>query len=154
MNFSCFGPLSLVEYWFAPQTLRLECWSALNIEMDPTSPGAGEYLALIAITLALEFVVYFLFLKKRFVFFKVVRVNLFLNLATHPLVTFLFPLLIAKAQMSVAGYITAAEIFAPLVETILLVFLFRIPLALAAVSSFLANLTSWALGLWLVSAFG
>jgi hypothetical protein len=68
------------------------------------------------------------------------------NLATHPIIYFLFPAIGAGLSVAWRDTYLVSELFAPLVEATILVFGARISAKIAFPAMFLANLSSWAIG--------
>ena len=143
----CYGPSRLVQYWLFREKLPLECWSTLNMEMSLPDLTLGSYLLLFSLTLLLEFGIYWAILRRQRKLADIAVSSVCLNIATHPAVTFLFPVLAVRQQATTAVYITQAEIFAPLVEALLLYFVFSLPARTSLLASLTANLVSWGVGL-------
>lgn len=104
-----------------------------------------EYAKILAATLALEFPLYWLFFRSMG-WKKVVALTFVVNLASHPLVTFAWPLLIQKMGWSFGHFILAAELFAPIVETLIIRYGWKISWKRSILAAFVANLLSWTMG--------
>jgi hypothetical protein len=103
--------------------------------------GFGEALG---ITLAAETAVLFLLFRNRYAIGKIVGTSIIANLATHPLVWFVFPL----AGMPYALAMIVSEFFAIGAEAVILrVLLPNIRIEGALISSALANLASFSAGI-------
>ncbi len=76
---------------------------------------------------------------------------LILNLATHPLVTFVFPMFGQGLGLNMASAIVLKETFAPLVETLILRRGSNLSWSEAAALAVAANLFSWWLGAYIVA---
>jgi len=146
---NCYGPWRIFQYWFFPADLPMDCLVPLNSDVGAMDLGVGRYLLLFGLTFLIELPIYRLALKG-LPTKKILLVTLLLNLATHPIVTFLFPWG-AQDRFTMGGYVASAEVFAPAVEAALLVFLYRVSPTRAVPGAVLANLSSWGLGLWLLS---
>jgi hypothetical protein len=120
----------------------------------PPTPGVAPnfvtYLELFATTCALEAVIYwpaFAWLQPASKWSTRTKAILGVNLATHPAVVFLLPLLAARLEISYACYLASAEIFATVIEALLLRWVFRFSMQTAFIVSIVANLFSWWIGL-------
>lgn len=72
------------------------------------------------------------------------------NLATHPFIYWILPWLGVQYEWSFAEVLLSAEIFAPLIEVALAVFVFKQRALLAVPLIILGNLCSWWVGVYLV----
>ncbi|MGO9544746.1 MAG: hypothetical protein ACLPPF_08125 [Rhodomicrobium sp.] len=72
-----------------------------------------------------------------------------LNLATHPAVYFVLPVLAERLGWTLLTQAAVSEVFAFTVEAALLRAVWKYPWRAAAAASFLANLTSWWSGAYL-----
>jgi hypothetical protein len=70
-----------------------------------------------------------------------------LNLATHPFIYLVIPILMAHFQSTYLTYLTVSEVFAPAIEALLLWHLWSIPAGKSIFFSLVANLFSWGAGL-------
>ena len=99
-----------------------------------------NYLSLFFLTFFIEGLVLYIFLKD---IKRTIYISLILNIATHPLVTFIIPCIFSKFTI----YLLFAESFAFLTEFIILYFLFgRSKLKKYFLISALMNITSWQIG--------
>lgn len=105
-----------------------------------------DYLSLFSLTYALETPIYFLGLRKYSKLRQILFISLVLNLATHPIVCFLFPVLADILRMNYDQYLILAEVFAPLVEFLLLRFVFKFSMQRSLLVAVAANLVSWLIG--------
>jgi hypothetical protein len=72
------------------------------------------------------------------------------NLATHPIVFFLIPRLVDHFNGRFVDSLVIAEVFAPVVEALLLWKLLRLSAGRATLTSMAANLCSWSVGVYLI----
>lgn len=97
-------------------------------------------------TVLIEAPVYFFAL--RFLAFKTkLKLVLSVNLATHPIVFYLFPWVLMHWHLNYGAYVLSAEIFAPLVEGLMIWKIFKVPASAAFAAAFAANIISWWLGI-------
>jgi hypothetical protein len=109
----------------------------------------ADYLPYFLKTIVIEFPIYYLLFKNFQSFKKLLVINLVLNLATHPIVFYVISYICFRLDLSYLHYLISAEIFAPVVEALILIYVFKIPISKAWVASILANLMSWSIGVWL-----
>jgi len=96
------------------------------------------------LTVLAEFFVYFVFLPKKYSFWYVLLFILIINLLTQPLVFSYLP----QFFHSRAAYLLFAELSVPVIEGVILIFVFKKEYFLKIIAlSFLANLLSFVLGL-------
>lgn len=107
------------------------------------------YLPYFLKTLLLELPIYYFFLRNLRTWKEIVLINLNLNLATHPILFYGISALCSSYQSSYLTYLISAEIFAPLVETLLLIFVYKVNYKKAITAAVIANLISWSVGIWL-----
>lgn len=145
------------------------CFNYLNstVVIDPV--GALTYIKYFLTTLFLEFPIYYWLLRNQtlilsknlgqrlpqsFLRFnqlrKIIVTSILINLATHPIVFFVFPYMSGKGDWTFTTYLLVAEVFAPIVEAVILKFLFKLPVQKAAMAAILANLFSWTVGVLLL----
>jgi len=144
----CYTPYSIIQFFIKPDSLDLECRMLLEAPTWLPNVGVLEYFVLFALTCGLEAPFYMsirsLNWSKRF------RALIALNLATHPAVTFIWPHIMYGLDQNAGAYILAAETFAPVVEALLLIFVFKVGAPAAFLFAILANLVSWGFGLYLI----
>ena len=87
-----------------------------------------EYLPFFLKTFVLELPIYFLFLRTLKNVPVILKMNTVLNLATHPVVFFIIPLILTQLNATYLHYLVVAEIFAPLVEALVLFKVYKISL--------------------------
>lgn len=145
---SCYTPLGVVGYFFSPDKLSLMCKINLSsVGGELAQVTFASYLVVFLTTNLLEAPFYYLaFHKNPNAWRKAPLALIGANLATHPTIYFIFPTLAAKFQMTYVAMLLACEIFAPLVETVLLNRVAKIEIKKAAVLMLIANLFSWWLG--------
>ena len=107
-----------------------------------------EYLPFFLKTFVLELPIYFLFLRTLKNVPVILKVNTVLNLATHPVVFFTIPLILTQLNATYLHYLVVAEIFAPLVEALVLFKVYKISLGRAVLAALCANLFSWSVGIY------
>lgn len=137
----CFSPLSLALSYLHPDSVSMICASFLSVPTSPSGIALPYYLFLFALTFLLELP-----------FYRSVRTTLILNLATHPAVIWLFPYLFEGQERRTM--VLWAELFAILLEFVLLFKLFRYPWKRALGLTLVANLFSWWAGQYLVRWLG
>ena len=113
---SCLMPWSILINFF-----RMHQCSAYYLA--PAFDGHitfAQYLPYFIKTFFIELPVYYIFLKE----FKKIKdllfINLILNLATHPIVFFVISAICFKYDISYLYYLLSAEIYAPLIEILIL----------------------------------
>ena len=93
---------------------------------------------------------YFAFVKfQKLTLIQILKQVLVLNLATHPIVFFVFPYFLEKTGSDIFTYIWTAEFFAFAIEAMILKLYYRYSWRSAVWASGLANLFSWSVGIWL-----
>jgi hypothetical protein len=110
--------------------------------------GFFDYVPFFFKTYALELPIYYLFLRKTRDFLQILNADLVLNLATHPIVFFIIPMVLAVFQATYMQYLFIAEIFAPVTEALILYYFFKLSLRRAFAAAILANLFSWSVGIF------
>ncbi|MEQ1875028.1 MAG: hypothetical protein ABL958_00185 [Bdellovibrionia bacterium] len=142
----CYTPYSVIQYFVARPTLHEECNMLLSAPTWLPDMPLSEYLLYLIITCGLEAPFYMSI--RSLSWQKRVAAIFILNIATHPAVTFLWPVFLDKYDFTTAGMILTVETFAPVTEALILIFGFRVKPATAILVAFLANLVSWGLGLY------
>jgi hypothetical protein len=108
-----------------------------------------EYAQLFGLTFALEVPVYHAVCRRTRTYFGswslAGRVFL-LNLLTHPLVCFGFPSFAARAGIEGGTSLALSEVFAVLMEGLVLSCLWELPMRRALAGALVANLASWWVG--------
>ena len=107
-----------------------------------------EYLPFFLKTFALELPIYFLFLQTLKNIPTVLKINAVLNLATHPIVFFVIPIILAYLGATYLHYLAVAEIFAPLIEALILFRIYKLSLGRSLTAAICANLFSWSVGIY------
>jgi hypothetical protein len=137
----CYYPWNLFSY---------ECELVLGHQLFQNQSSFLFYLGIFLMTCFLESIFYFLVGKwRKLTIPKIIEQILILNLATHPVVFFVFPYFVEGAGSDVFTYIWTAELFAFVIEALILKYRYRYSWALAILTSGLANLFSWTVGIWL-----
>lgn len=148
MNEICVAPWNLIYHLIVGYADGHVCAGQLEEPMWSGAVPLLFYLKYFFATVALEASFYFLFIKGISWRHKIIAVFV-LNFATHPVIFFVFPEMAARLEWSYAHYLTAAELFAPMVEALLLRYFFQQGTRRAILTGFGANLLSWSIGaLW------
>lgn len=127
---SCDHSFSVFQYF-----LTGECAEVFASPPADPAIGFGTYLLFFALTCLFEWPWYR----------KPLRV-LFLNLLTHPLVVWGWPVLIRNLGGGYGAYVLAAEAFAPALEAWALHRIWKVPARRAVWMALGANLFSWLVG--------
>ncbi len=127
---SCDHSFSVFQYF-----LKGECAEVFAPAPSDPGIGIGAYLLFFALTCLFEWPWYR----------KPVRV-LFLNLLTHPLVVWGWPVLIRNLGGGYGTYVLTAEAFAPTLEAWALHRIWKVPARRAVWIALGANLFSWLVG--------
>lgn|GEM_PF-2347534 len=145
---NCSAPLSLIQHFLGSPV----CASELGETLGPLNATAREYFKALVLTLALEWPVYFLFLRKYWKGSRLTLAVVVINLLTHPAVWFFWPWVLSsgffQGQVSFGAYVAIAETFAPTVEALAL-WKMGIPFRRAVWAAICANLCSWGVGAWI-----
>ena len=134
----CVTPWSLLINFFSNH--GCEAIYQAGLPVDPLS--LAEYLPYFLKTFILELPIYFIFLTRMHSFFRIVMINLVLNLLTHPLIFLGMPVMFEKFGFTYLQYLLIAEIFAPLAEGIFLNYAFKVEGRTAFRAAVMANLFS------------
>ena len=144
---NCFeNPLSIFSY-FASEV----CGDVYGKVSVVYTLSAAQYLQLFLLTVLLEGPIYWLILRKSLSTRKIIAAIFIVNLATHPLVCFAFPRIGQHLHWSEGCTEILSEIFAPVVESSILLFVFKVKPKKAFLAGFAANLFSWLIGSLLVN---
>jgi hypothetical protein len=149
-NWSCITPLAIAQYFSLSSELPARCLTVLGQTCYIPAISPTKYALLFLGTVLFEIPIYFAFLRKKVPIGSLVLWTLILNLATHPAVSFLIPRICAATESRLVDYVLWAEIFAPVVEALLLWKIARVNLGRAAVAALIANLLSWWAGIVLL----
>ncbi|MEZ4750910.1 MAG: hypothetical protein R3B54_09900 [Bdellovibrionota bacterium] len=145
----CNLPHSLLLYFFSSSSVPPECREYLNANSLDGVFGVtgGTYFVFFLLTTALEAPVYWYFLKGEIrPTSRLVAVVICLNLCTHPLAILGFPQFFALAGFTKLTALLFTELFALLVEGLVLWKVLQISPKASFAASFTANLFSWELG--------
>ncbi len=154
MTDHCYTPLALFEMLLSRDTLDTMCIAALRGSYVVTNVSASFYLLVFFTTCLLEAFVYFPAGLQQKIAIKTILAQIFiLNLATHPFIFLLVPEIAAKWHVSTQYALLFSEAFAPTVEMLLLILLYRYRIIYALVIAVCANLLSWWLGIHVFSFF-
>ena len=108
----------------------------------------AQYLPYFIKTCILELPIYFIFLRSSRSFFRIVVITFIVNLATHPIVFMLMPILLTKLNLNYLQYLCIAETFAPLIEALILAFYYQFSSRVSFWAALVANLFSWTVGIY------
>ena len=134
----CLTPWKLVLNLFTPH----ECSEIYQLTTLAEPFTLMQYLPFFLKTLLLELPIYYLFFRTLKSIPKILQINFLVNLATHPIVFFIIPMILMKLNGNYLNYLVTAEVFAPLVETLILVYYFKFSLRSAIATAICANLFS------------
>ncbi len=145
----CASPWGLAVFLLNLVDPSSECYEVHQSLVTASDFELSFYLKYFGMTLLLEGPIYFLGLTmlpwpKRLLAIVVV------NLATHPIIFYIFPLILSRFDATYSTYLLTAEIFAPVVEALLLWKLFKLSPSKAFSIAIAANLISWWLGVLLM----
>lgn len=107
-----------------------------------------EYLPFFLKTFVLELPIYFLFFRTLKNIPALLKMNSVLNLATHPAVFFVIPIILTELNATYLHYLLVAEIFAPVIEALILHKFYKLGLGRSFAAAVCANLFSWSLGIY------
>jgi hypothetical protein len=161
---SCYSPWGLVHYYLSSLSdptlgstiCPIICKEALETMSEiPPNVTLGAYLVIFGLTCLLESPFYFWTVRDKQQKGKALLKSglgsvLLCNLATHPAVYFLFPLFGANFALRYVDVLMLAEIFAPIVEALVLILVWKISWKRAFIGMVAANLFSWWVGIYWV----
>jgi hypothetical protein len=154
MGPECYTPVALAQYFLIQPGIAWQGCSEILSSRFEELPRLEllSYLKVLATTCALELPIYLLILVNRSaLMLKVVLAAILVNIASHPLVYFGFPWLSIQLGLSYAPMLASAEVFAPALEIVLLLFCFQFSKTRASVGAVAANLFSWWVGVYFVT---
>jgi hypothetical protein len=153
MNDLCFTPPNVILGFVDPAALAATCAAIQNVGASATSTALPAYMAVFAINALLEAPAYGIagYLNKQTPS-TILGQILILNIATHPIVYYLFPLFAGHAAWTLLTLAGTSEAFAIVVEAALLKIVWNFSWSAAAFASLAANLTSWWVGAYLAEA--
>ncbi len=140
----CATPWALLINFFSNHTCQEIYESGLPTDMY----SFGAYLPFFLKTILLEFPIYFLFLRKAQSLPRLLLITLILNLATHPILFMVMPIVFSKFNLNYRQYLCIAEIFAPVIEGLLLKYYYQQSTRTSFWAALLANLFSWSVGIF------
>lgn len=146
----CYTPFTILLAWVHSDSVRTQCLAALENESVRYDGTFSKYLSIFALTCLIEFPFYWMAGKRAGRKIKdILAQTIILNLATHPLVLWVFPLWGEIYGLNMLQTTTFSELFALIVEALLMFYLFRFSWRIAFTTSLLANLASWWLGAYI-----
>ena len=153
----CVAPPAVAEFLLGLERLSVDCQLILEGAVEVNTFSLFSYLGLFFLTCVIEGPIYWLGTRRQLPLTRILFLIFFVNLLTHPLVTWVFPLLAIQIHASYGSYVIFSEIFAPLIEALALHFQFRLSWKRSFLVSIAANLGSWWLGpfifQWLAAHF-
>lgn len=148
---SCNSLWHLFVHYLFNDVENLLCQIVLDQPVSSFRISFSTYIRMFGMTNVLEWPFYALFLKQmRVSYIKSLAIVFVLNLMTHPLICFVFPLLGQRLGVTYGQYILFSEAFAPLVEGMILAVYLRQPFAKCFWVAFTCNLISWNVGVFLL----
>ncbi len=155
MSIFCFSPPGLIIDLLMPLNSSIECQEILNLVSEIPEFSFRVYFKYFFYTCLLESSFYFAAVtssskSNRPLWQRYLSTVILCNLATHPIVCFGIPWLVSLFQGTYRESLSIGESFAPLIEGLLLVYVWRVPRTPAWILSILANLFSWWVGIYLV----
>jgi len=149
MSVVCLSPPVIFEFLLGP-SVDFQCKILLASGDSFVALSLMQYLPVFLWTCILEAPFYLICLRlKKTSWQRSFAILFFANLATHPLVTFAFPLLAEKWQLPMVYSALLKETFAPVVETLVIKKFSRLSWLGSIALSFAANLFSWWVGAYL-----
>lgn len=156
---SCYSPLGVARYWVWPSSLPSMCQESLNTVSSFVAPKVGHYVFVLLLTSLLEVPFYYATFtwggRRKLTEAKQTRSStawlssaLLCNLSSHPVVYFVFPIFAAYLRIKYIHMLVAAEISAPLLEALLLIAVWKVPVRRAVLGMWVANLSSWWIGVY------
>lgn len=148
-DLNCYSPLAILTALFSPKSLSLVCAVGLSQATYFSAMRLPRYLVYFAVTCLLE-APFYIGGARQLSPARTLKQILWLNLSTHPLVTFAFPFLFSLAHRQEIQTILTSELFAWTVEAMILRWAYGYSQARALVLSLTANLFSWGMGPYLI----
>lgn len=145
---NCVSPLSVLAYLLNKQSTINSCSEIFTTPMIYNGELLKQYWYYFVLTLLLE-APFFYFLLNSLRPILRLSVIFFVNLATHPFIFLILPQIMMKFNKSYLFYLIVAETFAPIVEALLLIKVWKISPKKAFAISLIANLCSWMIGSYL-----
>lgn len=143
----CFTPLKLIYYSFDFNKTSNIC--KLKFSMTTQGIDFSLYLKLLLATILSELILITLIIRREIKWIEKVKLAVILNLTTHPIVAYLMPLVFSKISLNYSNAIWFGESFAIIIEAILIIKILETPILYGFVVSFLINILSWWLGLYI-----
>ncbi len=146
MNIFCYTPPGLAIDLISQSLSSAECREVLGQLSEVPEVSLLIYLKYFFLTCLLESPFYWMAVRsgtRRFLSAVVLC-----NLATHPIVCFGIPFLMSLVHGNYGQGLAVGEVFAPVVEALLLIGVWKVPQARAWTLSILANLFSWWVGIY------
>jgi len=154
MTADCVSPLSLWLSFTSSPSLRLACQVILEGTTEATHMPFQQYLVFFMLTCLMEGPIYWWATPHILSPLRRIFVIFWVNIATHPVVTWVFPLLFSRLHRPNRETILTSELFAPVIEALMLKFQFKLPWHRALLASGVANLLSWWGGAYLAYLLG
>jgi hypothetical protein len=148
MNKACMLPFEVINYFFQSIFFSSDCSDVLALNAMVPKINFILYLFIFLLTCFLESFFY-LSLIKNICLKKKLLALLICNLATHPFVSFGIPWIFSKMSKTYGESLMIGELFAFIVELVMLQVFWQQNWLNSFVISFLANLFSWSLGTYL-----
>jgi hypothetical protein len=148
MNKACFLPIEVINYFFHSSFFSSNCNDVLTLNAMVPKINFSLYIFIFLLTCFLESSFYLILIKNQSLKKKLLAL-LICNLATHPIVSFVIPWIFSKMSKTYGESLMIGELFAFIVELVLLKVLWQQKWLNSFVISFLANLFSWSLGTYL-----
>lgn len=151
MTTACLTPPNILRFVLGG-SVDFDCKVMLSLRESTPNVEIASYLVIFILTCLLEAVIYLPAIWRSTGSLKRGLEFLFWgNIATHPAVIFIFPLVLSQFDVSIGLAVAIKEIFAPVVEAIMLKkFAPVLSGAEAAVIAFAANLLSWWVGCYIL----
>lgn len=147
---TCYSPFILLQSFIYPLKTEASCVILLSEPGKIPNLGLWDYLPYLGLTCLMEAPTYWLGKKKSLSYPKVAFQILFLNAFSHPWVTWFFPWLGLVLGWPLQKILAVSEIFAFSSEALLLLLVYKYTPERAFLVAFVANLSSWWFGLYLI----
>ena len=145
MTISCNSPLVLFQFFSHNQSILEFCDWYLQSPTQISQIDFFTYFLALGLTCILELPFYFIILNK-FNFKTKLLILVSANLLTHPFIYFALPIIFSKIQIPFFIYYLTAETFAPIVESLFMIFVIKINWKNSILTMFIANICSWWVG--------
>lgn len=152
----CYSPLGVFRELLLTSSLKSPCSIALSTPLTELSDvSLTQYLSILMLTIALEGYFFFLAFSLNKTPLKKLLLQgtssvVLCNGISHPFVYFIFPAIGVTSSLSYLQVLISAEIFAPLIEALVLMKIWKIPGRIVWPCLITANLISWWVGIYLI----